>query len=64
MNVNVGLIDRSVRVAGGIALFSLVLVLDGNARWLGLVGLVPLVTGLLGWCPAYSILGISSCSAR
>ena len=47
----------------GLALLSLILVLEGNARWWGLVGLVPLATGLIGWCPAYLPFGIRTCAA-
>lgn len=61
MKQNVGSIDRFARVVIGLLLLSLILVLEGNARWWGLVGLVPLVTGLAGSCPLYSILGLSTC---
>ncbi len=64
MKQNVGSIDRFLRVALGIALLSLMLVLEGNARWWGLVGLVPLLTGLFGTCPLYSIFGLSTCPMR
>jgi hypothetical protein len=55
---NVGGIDRAVRIVGGLALLSLVLVLEGNARWWGLIGLLPLATGVFRWCPAYLPFGI------
>ena len=58
---NIGGIDRILRVVLGLALLSLVFVLEGNARWWGLVGLVPLLTGLFATCPAYSIFGLSTC---
>jgi hypothetical protein len=38
-----------------------VFLLDGDSRWWGLVGLVPLATGTLGWCPAYLPFGIKTC---
>ena len=38
-------------------LLSLLFLLDGNARWWGLVGIVPLVTGLAGFCPLYTLIG-------
>lgn len=53
MKTNVGTIDRLVRAVLGLAFLSLILILEGNARWLGLIGLLPLATALLGWCPAY-----------
>jgi hypothetical protein len=62
MKTNVGGIDRIVRVVLGLALLALLFILEGNARWWGLVGFVPLVTGLFGWCPAYLPFHISTCS--
>jgi hypothetical protein len=61
MRANVGGIDRVLRIVIGIGLLALMLVLEGNARWWGLVGIVPLATGLLGSCPAYTLLGLSTC---
>ena len=54
-------IDRVLRVLVGIALLALVVV--GPKTYWGLVGLVPLLTGLLGSCPLYTLLGISTCRA-
>ena len=64
MEVNVGGVDRTVRIVLGIVLLSLVFVLEGNARWWGLIGIVPIATGLLRWCPAYLPFGIKTCSTR
>ncbi len=61
MSKNVGAIDRTLRVLLGVVLLSLVVLLDTPMRWWGLVGLVPLLTGLFSFCPLYSLLGISSC---
>ncbi len=58
---NEGTIDRAVRVVLGLALLSLVLV--GPHTLLGLVGLVPLLTGAVGYCPLYRVLGIRTCPA-
>lgn len=63
MRSNVGSIDRTLRILAGIALLALVMVLEGNARWLGLIGIVPLATGLFGYCPAYALFGLSTCPA-
>lgn len=63
MQKNVGSIDRALRVAAGLGLLSLVFLLEGGARWFGLIGLVPLATALLGNCPVYTLLGISTCSS-
>jgi len=64
MSRNVGTLDRSLRIVAGLALLSLLVLLEGSARWWGLVGLVPLATGLLRWCPAYGIVGINTCPRR
>ena len=61
MKANVGGIDRTLRILAGIALLALVFVLEGDARWLGLIGLVPLATGLTGYCPAYALFGLNTC---
>jgi hypothetical protein len=61
MNRNVGSIDRAIRVVAGLALLSLTVV-GPKTAW-GLVGLVPLVTALAGWCPAYTLLGIRTCGS-
>ena len=61
MEANVGGVDRIVRIVVGLALISLLFLLEGNARWWGLVGVVLLATGLLRWCPAYLPFGIKTC---
>lgn len=61
MKANVGGIDRVLRILAGLGILSLVFVLDGSARWWGLVGLVPLLTGTFSFCPAYPLLGIDTC---
>jgi hypothetical protein len=64
MTVNVGGIDRVLRVIVGLALISLYFVLEGNARYWGLIGFVPLLTGMVRVCPAYSVLGLSTCPSN
>lgn len=61
MKANVGSIDKILRVLVGIALLTLVFVLEGPARWLGLIGIVPLATAAFGFCPAYALFGLSTC---
>ena len=64
MKQNVGTADRVIRIVAGLVILSLVFILEGNARWWGLVGLLPLATGLIGWCALYIPLGITTaCSA-
>jgi hypothetical protein len=57
---NVGSIDRIVRVVVGLALLSLWFVLSGPARYLALVGLVPLLTAAIGFCPLYTLIGVKT----
>ena len=64
MKSNVGMVDKAVRIVVGLGLLSLIVLLDGNARWLGLIGIVPLVTGSVGYCPLYSLLGLNTCSSK
>lgn len=62
MTKNEGTIDRALRVIVGLVLLSLVFV--GPQTMWGLIGIVPLVTGLIGICPLYSILGINTCPVK
>lgn len=62
MLTNESSLDRAIRVALGISILSLVVV--GPRTLWGLLGLVPLLTGLVGFCPLYRVLGISTCSLR
>lgn len=57
---NVGTVDRVIRVLISIGLFSLLFAVHGNLKWLGLLGLIPLVTAITGFCPLYSLLHIST----
>lgn len=60
MQVNVGTVERGIRVAAGLGLLSLIFI--GPQTWWGLVGLVPLATGAFGYCPPYALLGINTCA--
>ena len=62
MSINESVIDRALRVVLGLVLLSLVIV--GPKTMWGLLGFVPLVTGLVGFCPLYRLLGISTCSVH
>ncbi len=62
MKVNVHPIERSVRIAVGLGLISLAFV-GPQSPWFFL-GVIPLATGLIGWCPPYALLGISTCPRR
>lgn len=56
---NVGGIDRILRAVVGIVLLALVVV--GPQTWWGLIGLIPLGTAVVGYCPVYGLFGISTC---
>ena len=60
MKQNVGRVDRWIRIVIGVVLLSLVVFLSGGIRWIGLIGLIPLITGLVGYCPIYSLLKIKT----
>ena len=59
MTRNIGTIDRALRVALGLGLISLVFV-GPQTNW-GWLGLIPLATAAIGWCPPYALLGFSTC---
>ena len=58
MKSNVGGIDKIIRILAGVALIAWALM--GGPVW-AWIGIVPLATGLLGWCPAYTMLGMNTC---
>ncbi len=60
MTMNSGNIERVIRIIAGLGLLSLLYFLEGNARWWGLIGLLPLTTAAFGYCPPYAWLGIST----
>lgn len=62
MSPNEGTIDRALRVILGLVLIALVFV-GPQTPW-GWVGVVPLLTGLVGFCPLYRLVGINTCSTR
>lgn len=64
MKPNVGSIDKGIRIILGIVLLALIFVLEGNARWFGLIGLVPLITAFVSWCPAYALIGVNTCATK
>ena len=61
MKTNVGGADKILRIVAGIAL--LAWAVFGGPVW-AWIGIVPLATGLLGWCPAYTLLVINSCPMK
>ncbi len=61
MKINVGGIDKILRIAVGLALVAWALM--GGPVW-AWVGVVPLATGAIGWCPAYNLFGVNTCPTR
>ena len=64
MTINMGTFDRILRVIGGLALLVWAFLGTGEWHMLGWIGIVPLATAAIGWCPLYSILGVSSHPAK
>lgn len=62
MERNIGDVERVVRVVAGLLILSLVFV-GPKSLW-GLIGIMPILTGLSGWCPPYSLLGINTCGVK
>ena len=60
MKKNMSNLDRVIRIVVGVAILSLILFLSGGIRWIGLLGLIPLVTGIFGFCPLYAIFKIKT----
>jgi hypothetical protein len=62
MTKNVGGIDKIIRIVLGLVLIGLAV--TGTVGWWGYLGIVPLATALIGWCPPYALLGINTCSVK
>lgn len=62
MKINVGGADRAIRIVAGLALIALSL-FNVIGPW-GWIGIVPLATGVFGFCPAYSLFGLSTCPMK
>ncbi len=62
MTKNVGGIDRILRIVIGLALIAAAA--TGTVGLWGYIGLVPLATGLMGWCPPYAMFGFNTCSVK
>jgi len=62
MKTNIGGIERIIRALVGLVLIALAA--TGTVGWWGWLGVIPLATGLLGWCPPYAMLGINTCATK
>jgi uncharacterized membrane protein YeiB len=60
MKRNLGTADRAIRFLLGLGLLGAIFLVEGDIRWLGLIGFVPLLTALAGTCPLYWLLGLST----
>ena len=60
MTSNMGNADRVIRFILGIALVSLFFLVEGGARWFGLIGVVLIVTSSVSFCPLYRLLGLTT----
>ena len=61
---NIGQADRWIRIVLGLGLLSLLFILSGGVRYVGLIGLIPLITGAAGSCPLYAVFGVSTKSHK
>lgn len=57
---NIGSADRIIRIVAGLLILSLLFLIEGNLKYLGLIGLIPLITGLIGFCPLYVLLKMNT----
>ncbi len=64
MQQNVGNVEKIARVILGLGLLSLIYLLEGNIRWVGLTGIILLVTAGIGWCPISQVLGINTSKSK
>ena len=65
MDNNIGTADRIVRIVIGVLLIAFAIPVGFPAtgwNWVGWIGFVPILTALVGWCPLYSMLGLSTCA--
>ena len=60
MKINVGSVDRGIRIVLGILLLSLLWILDTDFRYIGLIGIIPIATALAKSCPLYTLMGINT----
>lgn len=61
---NVGSTDKVIRYIIGVLLLSLLFIIPGNLKFLGLIGLVPILTAAFSFCPLYAIFGIKTCPVK
>lgn len=62
--INVGQWDRTLRILAGLCLIAILFIEESAWRWIGLLGIAYIFTGITRWCPAYTWMGISTCRTR
>lgn len=60
MKKNVGQLDRIIRIILGVAVLSLFFILEGGLKWISLLGIIFILTGIINFCPLYLPFGIST----
>jgi hypothetical protein len=67
MSTNIGTIDRIARIVVGALLIAFAIPVgfpDTGCNWVGWIGVVPIITAAFGYCPAYSVFGLSTCEGK
>lgn len=64
MKANVGTVDQVIRFIIGLALLSLMLVIESNWKYIGLIGIVPIFTAFIKFCPLYTLFGVNTCKVK
>lgn len=64
MTSNMGNADRVIRFIAGFALLGLFFLVEGGARWFGLIGVVLIVTSSVSFCPLYKLLGLTTTGSK
>ncbi len=64
MKKNVGTIDRVIRILLGAALIAFALIGESATAKFGWIGVIPLLTAFVGFCPLYTLLGVNSCACK
>lgn len=64
MKTNIGKVDSVIRIIIGVCLFALLFILEGNIKFIGLIGVIPLLTAFIKFCPLYTLFGINTCSTK
>ena len=67
MSTNIGMVDRVARIVIGLALIAFAIPIGfapTGWNWIGWIGVVPLLTAFVGFCPLYALLGVSTCEVK